>query len=109
MYKITAESYLDQRDMTYKKLIVIDKLPIDKLKSYCRVIQFPKLSPFKTEPVSCKVVFTIDKINYLTIDNLSDFLNLISEQNYEIQTKVTRLIQHSDNKINQLLFWIKKS
>ena len=78
------------------------------LPAFGSVMQMAGLSPFKTEPDKCKIVFTINKINYLTLDNLSDFLNLIMQFNYEIQTKFTRLIQHSDNKINQLLFWIKK-
>ncbi len=106
MFQINLEPYLNNTTQCYEDILTINKMPTDELKKYCFIERFLNITPFTSENSSCRIIIkkfpTLEPMNR---DDIAQFISIISDLNYTIDHKTTKLLQ---NKIKHLLFFITK-
>jgi hypothetical protein len=99
VYKLYSIIYLDKLLECYKRIIVIDKMPLGELSKYVKGIHRNKLSPFD-ENSNCdcvnKCLLSIvdfeNKNEFLCIDKISNLFDFLTQNNYTIDTSLTKII-----------------
>ena len=119
MLKVETQLYLNKQTECYEKLICLNAKPTGKLGTITKQIPKTSLSKFEQANISncgCRinhclnVVINPETKKAFCIDELTEFINLISEYGYSINTQLSKLIvknpntNHSDN----FLFYIYK-
>ena len=107
-FSLYSRPYLDTINKCYSTLITINCLPYGPLRKFVRKINFPKLSPFKQHapcnPIqNCEfVIISINKScsKLMTLDQLPDLFSFLQQNRYNIDTKLTKMIQTSDIQIS---------
>ena len=122
IYKIINDVYLDKIEGCYKNIIVIspppDPVKDPYLKQITKIIHKEKLSPYKDTSPCCAEDYCINAfINPYTISCNCELLcsnkiellfNVLIENGYEIDTKLTEIMHLSKMKTNGLICYIKK-
>jgi len=120
MYQLTSEIYLDKYNECYKKVIAIQPAPKDDiLKKISKLTHFEKLSPFQDRSPCCnsercKYIIcnptTISNCSceYLCVKDIHLLFNYLITNKYVINTDITKIMQKSDIKINNLICFISK-
>jgi hypothetical protein len=106
LYKIYSTIYLDKFLECYKRIIVIDKMPLGELSKYVKTIHKNKLSPFD-ENSNCdcvnKCMLSImnfeNKNEFLCIDNITELFDFLITNNYTIDTSLSKIIT-KNNRLN---------
>ncbi len=113
-YMLTVQTYLDQLDKCYKKIIVINSEPQGNLRNFVTRLRPNKLSPFKQNSncgcsQSCIYAFkNSDGCNkLLTVDDIPTLFNLIMQNGYTIDSGLTKMMNKSKVQVsNDLLCFI---
>ena len=106
MFQINLEPYLNNVTQCYENILTINKMPNDELKKYCFIERFLNISPFTSESPSCRIIIKkLPTLKPMNRDDIALFLSIITDLNYKIDHKTTKLLQ---NKIKHLLFFITK-
>ena len=106
MFQINLEPYLNNATQCYEDILTINKMPTDELKKYCFIERFSNISPFTSEKPSCRIIIKhLPTLEPMNRDDIATFLSIISDLNYTIDHRTTRLLQ---NNIKHLLFFITK-
>ena len=50
----------------------------------------------------------INKNDFLPLENIGDFFTILIENGYKIDTEITKMLQQSSEKINNLICFISK-
>jgi hypothetical protein len=117
MYQLKAEVYLDRYNECYKKVIVIF-LPLkDKvLKHITKLTNREKLSPFQERSPCCPedqcyyiVLNPKQTCEFLCVNQINLLFNYLLSNGYSIDTSVTKIMQDSDVKIQNLICFISKN
>ena len=118
MFSIKTEIYLDKYNDCYRKILVINKNPGDvHLNSYLKTIKKEKLSPFtydnccnnyQSTHSSVAIMNPTNKNDFLPLENIGDFFTILIENGYKIDTEITKMLQQSSEKINNLICFISK-
>jgi len=114
MYQISIKPWYDSVCQCYRKLIVITSKPSQPLLGISKLLQPSRLSPFRNlsdcDPYpSCfyAILNPNDKNNYLTIDDLSVLMTFLSNNGYQVNYQMTKLMQKAKTTIGEtLLFYI---
>lgn len=120
MFKIETQLYLNKQNECYQKLITIHPKPSDELGSLVKQLNRNPLSKFEYANSNtcdcnykpCFSVITNPQTNKpFCIDELTEFINLIVEYGYSINTSISKLIIKNPNTNNSdnFLFFIVKS
>jgi len=96
---IDIETYLDN-NQNYKNIITINKFPPGPLQRYIRKVPFNTLSPFKNSQGYNKCGLAITKFDnfycLLTPCDIPELFSYLIENNYKIDTSITKLINNSE-------------
>ena len=115
MYLLSVQTYLDQHFKCYKDIITINIFPNGPLGHIVSRITKNKLSTFQQNSPCCSesnCILAIKSINkfpkLMCIDELPSLITFLSNNGYEIDTNITRLMLESHVKLNnKILFFIK--
>lgn len=112
-FTITSIPYYDSCSQCYLNILSINVEPQGPLKKFVRRINFPKLSPYKTDspcnPINnCGLVLTNLMINdytncsngLLTPNNIPELINFLLSNGYQIETQITNMLQNSQVKFS---------
>jgi len=107
-FSLYSLPYLDPINKCYSTIITINCLPYGPLRKLVRKINFPKLSPFKQSSCCNRIQncgFVIVSINrscsqLMTVDQLPELFSFLQQNKYNIDTKLTKMIQTSDIQIS---------
>tara|TARA_B100001057_G_C22325462_1_gene747395 strand:+ start:72 stop:431 length:360 start_codon:yes stop_codon:yes gene_type:complete len=98
-YSITTQVFNDLRTNCYKRIFTIDRQPLGPLKNLVKQIQNPKLSEFQTfnscgERKSCVLaIYNPDNLfNLLTINEQPRLLTFLNQNNYTVDTNITKIM-----------------
>jgi hypothetical protein len=113
-YAITTQTYYDTYNTCYKNILVINAMPLGELSKLVRRTNMPKLSPFKQSTPCCPIkqcdyaIYHINNSNELmTPDDIPYLFNYLIENNYKIDTSLTKMMNNSDIKMtNKLVCYI---
>ena len=116
MYLLKKEVYLDQFNECYKHVIVISPKPQEKsLLEITKLVQREKLSPFQQRSACCPedqcyyiILNPKNTCEFLCINNITLLFNYLFFHGFKIDTSVTKVMQMSDAKINDLICFISK-
>ena len=116
MYQLTSHVYLDKYNKCYKKIIVITPPPQEpELKKITKLVNRERLSPFKETSECCSinrcyyvVLNPNDVCNFLCLNELPLLFNCLITNNYKIDYKMTKMMQHSDVKVRNLICYFYK-
>ena len=123
-----SRPYLDKYNECYKNIITINKVPKGPLANLVRRINTPPLSQFKTlnnpcDPINaCCLALSRDglsfcntrcntRCNLLVVDDVPDLICYLLENDYKIDTSITKMFNQSDitfetNNANKLICFI---
>ena len=117
MYAIKTTLYLDKKNDCYQRLITINIKPTGSLGSHCISLKYEKLSPFDVNNgckcnsyKSCIIVIKNPTTNTpFCIDELPEFIDLITSLGYTIDYNITKILQKNSrvNQSDDLLFYIQ--
>jgi hypothetical protein len=109
-YTLSVQSYLDQHNKCYRKILTINTKPTGPLSEHIKQINAPKLSSFKEASVCCpsnNCMFAITNINcngcsndLMCVDDIPNLFSFLSLSGYTIDTSLTKLMQKSDVRLN---------
>ena len=107
MYSLSSQVFYDQIPQCYRKIVTINKEPTGPLKFLVKKTHIPKLSPFKERSICCPEPFCIyiilsptNPTEYLCIDEIPNLFSYLMENNYTIDSNVTKIMQDSKVKMN---------
>lgn len=106
--------YYDNKHQCYRKIIVVNDKPTGALLNITKQINLPKLSPFKVTSNCCpeqKCPYAItnlnDKSELLCVNDIPMLFNYLVANGYTIDTKITKIMQNSDIRMdNSLLCFV---
>lgn len=101
-YALYTQVYLDPYTKEYKNIITISCTPKGELSNLIRKSRFEQLSPFKQRESGCSLSFRSFKFynEVMTLDELPDLFNFLASNRYEIDAKVTKMINSNKNMID---------
>jgi len=116
MYVIKKEVYLDKYNECYKNVLVISPKPKESaLQQITRLTNREKLSPFQQRSPCCSeeqcyyiILNPINKCEFLCIEQITLLFNYLFMNGFKIDTSITKMMQKSDVKIDNLLCFISK-
>ena len=116
MYILKKEVYLDRYNECYKHIIVISPKPTDPaLIKITKLTNREKLSPFQQTSPCCPeeqcyyvVMNPKNPCEFLCIDQLTLLFNYLFSNGFKIDTSVTKVMQNSSVKIDNLICFISK-
>jgi len=98
-YSISTQVFNDLQTNCYKRIFTIDREPLGPLQNLVKRIQNPKLSKFQTfnscgERKSCILAIynPDDLFSLLTVDQQPRLLTFLMQNNYTIDTNITKLM-----------------
>ena len=101
--------YLDTVNQCYTTIILISGIPLGPLQRRVRRIQFNKLSPFK-QGTACSPIQKCGlgllsfqpycKTALMTVDELPQLFSFLLDKGYQIDTKLTKMLENSDIQIS---------
>lgn len=109
-YTLTTQPYYDYINQCYKNILVLNNEPVGPLKTIVKRLNPPKLSEFNylTSNNECcyerKCIYAIYDIedkrrcNLMCIDNISNLFEFLVNNNYTIDTSITKMFQKSSVK-----------
>ena len=109
-YCISSQPFYDSYNECYKNILIIKPTPKNtQLSTIVKRIQIPKLSPFQESSQQC--AHAIYKINnnceLMTPDDIPELFNYLINNNYKIDTYITKMMNGSDVKMtNKLICFI---
>lgn len=113
MYTLKVVPYLDEFNKQYKKIITINSLPQGNLSNYVKKINLPKLSPFKNNTAGCSykccsyVLCDFNNSNnFMLVDDIPSLLSFLYENNYTIQTELTKIITEGEVKLTDKVLFL---
>lgn len=114
MYQVSLKPYYDPICQGYRQLIVIYPKPKGSLLSIIKQLAPSKLSPFKQfsdcDPYpQCfyAVLNPQNTCDYLRIEDISLFLCFLTENDYSINSQMTKILMKSSTTLKEtLLFYI---
>lgn len=120
MYKLKAETYLDNTNRCYKKVISISPAPKEAvLQKITKVTKRNRLSPFKEPSVYCYDSCNKTCINVITnpenpstilcIEDISLLFDYLLSNGYKINTDVTKVIFKAKVGAQNLICFISKN
>ena len=114
MLKVETQLYLNKQDDCYETLICVNPKPKGKLSMITKQLKKVPLSKFDRSHCGCRyqhcwnVIINPETNKPFCIDELTEFINVISDYGYSVNTQLSKLIvknphaNHSDN----FLFYI---
>ena len=119
-YTLSVQPYLDQYNKCYRQIVTINTKPVGPLLQHIKLINPPKLSPFKESSPCCpanKCIFAImdmgchgcsgNNSNLMCVDDIPNLFSYLSSNGYTIDSGLTKLMQKSDVRLdNNLLCFI---
>jgi hypothetical protein len=116
MYILKKEVYLDKYNKCYKHIIVISPPPKEKaLLDISKLVNREKLSPFQELLPCCPeeqcyyvILNPTNKCEFLCIDQITLLFNYLFMKGFKIDTSVTKVMQQSSVKIDNLICFITK-
>jgi hypothetical protein len=105
-FSLFSQPFLDTYTEKYKNIITINAIPQGPLASFVKRINTPKLSQFKTDnrDYSCCLAL-INKLSsneasreLMVSDDIPDLISFLIENNYTIDTSLTKMLNQSDIK-----------
>ena len=112
IYFISQKIYYDSFLKCYKKILIVDREPEGELKNKIKLLNNTKLSPFQENTSykqSCNLyaIYNINETNsLLDIDNQSKLISFLLNNNYSIETDLTKLLIENNTQKN-ILYAIK--
>tara|TARA_Y100000816_G_C26092550_1_gene577590 strand:+ start:1891 stop:2247 length:357 start_codon:yes stop_codon:yes gene_type:complete len=107
MYTLKVIPYLDEYNKEYKQIITINSLPNGELLNYVKKVNLPRLSPFKKNNGCCSskcCSYVLCDLNntsqFMCIDEIPSLFTFLYENNYSINTDLTKLMTDSDVKLS---------
>ena len=114
LYTLSSKVFLDKHNKCYKNIIVINKTPDGPLRHIIQRKNMPKLSEFQTNSpcyVDNKCTLVVMNPNnlheMLTVTDISNLFSFLIENNYKINTDITKIMQKSSVKLNKLICFIE--
>lgn len=116
MYILKKEVYLDRYNKCYKHIIVISPQPKgEALLNISKLVNREKLSPFQELSPCCPedqcyyvILNPKNKCDFLCIDQITLLFNYLFNHGFKIDTSVTKVMQNSSVKIDNLICFITK-
>ena len=113
-YSINSSVYYNNIEQCYKRIFVIDRMPLGPMQNIIRTLNTPKLSPFKQSSPCCPIkncVMAIyhpdDVTQLLTIEQLPILITYLQNNSYTIDNTTTTLMFDNKQQIsNNLIFLI---
>ncbi len=109
MITLFSHPYLDTSYyQCYKNIVTLNMMPEGPLSKLVKRIKFNRLSPFKTPGPCCPEVekcglalYSLkDPCNLMTVDEIPDLFSFLVMNGYEIDTKITNMINKSSLQID---------
>jgi hypothetical protein len=101
-YALYNQVYLDPYTKEYKNIITINCTPKGELSKIIRKSRFETLSPFTQRDTGCSLSFRSFKFynEVMTLDELPNLFTFLASNGYEIDAKVTKMINSNKNMID---------
>ena len=114
-FTITSQPFYDQYNECYKNIIVANLEPQGPIRKIVRRIKLPKLSPFQQNNQCYKIcgfaLQSLHGINYrgtkknsccnlMTPDEIPDLITFLTQNNYQIETQITNMLNQSEIKLS---------
>jgi hypothetical protein len=112
-YTISSQPYYDCNNECYKNILTINNKP-KELSTIVKKIHMPLLSPFTQSTSCCPVpncVYALFKVHnnceLMTPDDIPELFNFLINNNYKIDTAITKMMNNSEVKMtNKLVCFI---
>lgn len=124
MFSLSSIIYLDTHLKEYFRILSVNKPPPGPLGQYITKINQNRLSPFEsfTNDKSC-CIYAIKHLpnngstqcnkhqSFMTIDDLDILIDFLVENNYDVNTRLSKLIQKNPrlNKKDDFIFYVSYS
>lgn len=109
LYTLKSQIYLDKINQEYKKIIVINKLPLGILKNNVIRLRNEKLSIFDINNEPCLYALKDPNTNeLLELDNITEIFTYLIENGYEIDTSISKLLLKNNNTNKDFICVIKE-
>jgi hypothetical protein len=101
-FTLFSQPYYDTYNECYKTIITINSYPEGPLINLVNQIKFNRLSPFQEQGNCCpieKCGLALNSIrnrcNLMTLEELPDLFSFLLENNYKIDTSVTKILKNN--------------
>lgn len=101
-------TYYDNNHNCYKNILTINDLNNNLLKPYTKNIKINNISPFQPHNNKCIYAFIDSNNEFINLENISEFTNILNNINYSIDYETTKLLIDS-KLIPNLVFVIKQN
>jgi len=112
-YTLTMQPYYEYINQCYRNILVLNNEPVGPLKSITKRLNPPKLSEFNYLSYNNEccykqkciyVIYDIDNHNELMcVDNIPNLFSFLVNNNYTIDTSITKMMQISPVKLTNPL------
>ena len=113
LWQLSTQVYLDTANKCYKKIIVINIMPTAPLAGLVKTIQNRKVSPFQSDSCCCPRPYCLLAIQdpqntsqLLCLKDIGRLFSFLSSNGYTIQYELTKIMQLSTEKVNNLICYI---
>ena len=108
-YCISSQPFYDCYNQCYKNILTIKPNPVDS--TLCKIvkkIQTPPLSPFHSSQACAHALYKLhNNCELMTPDDIPELINYLTQNNYKIDTSITKMMNSSDVKMtNKLICFI---
>jgi hypothetical protein len=103
MYTLTTEPYYDSKIQKYINIIRINMIPEGPLHFFVRRIKIPVLNVNKNySDNTCFLVLQsfLNNNRYMTPDDIPNLFSYLINNNYEINTSLTNMLNKGDVRLN---------
>lgn len=112
-FSVYYTTYYDNTSCSYKNILTLNETPNDLLKPYTKNVKFNDISPFQTNNTynnynKCVHAFIDSNNNFIDLNDLTSFINILNIINYSIDYDATNLLINS-KLIPKLVFIIKQN
>lgn len=108
IYEIKKYTYLNKLNDQYIECISINDKPVGELEHYVKKINENRLSPYEINKRECVYVMCdpINRQEILQYKDIIKFFNLLQKYNYSINNELTKMVQKSSSKNNDIICYI---
>ena len=101
-------TYYDNINNCYKNILTVNDLNNNLLKPYTKNIKIYDISPFLSHNNKCIYAFIDSNNEFITLENVSMFTDILININYSIDYETTKLLIDS-KLVPNLVFIIKQN
>tara|TARA_B100001093_G_scaffold520185_1_gene613430 strand:- start:1227 stop:1565 length:339 start_codon:yes stop_codon:yes gene_type:complete len=111
LYKIKKAVYYNPFSKEYQKILTINKLPPSSSNIYknIKILKNNKLTPYDSNPEHHCLYAFCDSYELLEEDNIDILIEMLIEDGYSIEYKMTTMLKKGKGKYNDLLFLVSKN